>query len=92
MHDHKISVNNYCPCTQPQCPVWGNCVLCIQAHLDHKEHLPECMENLLREKVKDLSAMMEFTVSDSRPTPEFWESFDKEGYLKECLDRHMKKG
>jgi hypothetical protein len=50
------------------------------------------MENLLRYKMKGLSEMMELTVSDSRPTPEFWESFDRQGYLNECLDRNMKNG
>ncbi len=91
MQDHKISVNKHCPCTQPECPVRGNCVLCIQAHLDHKQHLPECMENLLRDRVKDLAGMMEFEVTDTRPTPEFWKTFDTQGYLEECLDRHSEK-
>ena len=90
MKDFKISLNKHCPCSQPQCPIRGNCVLCIQNHLDHKRHLPECMENLLRTSVKDLAALLELKTSDDRPDGEFWESYDKEGLLKRSLDRHKK--
>ena len=48
----------------------------------------ECTVSGRSDRVKDLAGMMEFEVSDTRPTPEFWETFDRQGYLKECLDRH----
>jgi hypothetical protein len=92
VQDHKISINEHCPCTQPECPIRGNCVLCIQAHLDHQKHIPECMENLLRDKVKGLAEMMELTVADARPEPRFWTTFDRQGFLKECLEKHSKRG
>ena len=88
MRDHGISLNAHCPCSQPDCPLRGNCVLCVQAHLDHKRHIPECFENMLREKIDSLVKMVEFDTKDTRPTRSFWETFDKDGLLKECIERH----
>jgi hypothetical protein len=47
-------------------------------HREHGRHLPECMEDILREKVKDLAALVEYDVVDTRPTPEFWASRKKD--------------
>ncbi len=52
MKDHDISINEHCPCSQSDCPIRGNCVLCVQNHLEHKRHIPECIQNLLRPAVQ----------------------------------------
>lgn len=92
MKDHGISLNEHCPCSQPDCPIRGNCVLCVQNHLEHKRHIPECIENMLRPTVQTLADQMELGASDARPTPEFWEKFDKKEFVKKSIDRHSKKG
>ena len=90
MKDHGISLNEHCPCSQPDCPIRGNCVLCVQNHLEHKRHIPECMQSLLRPAVQSLADQMELGTTDSRPTPEFWKEFDKDGLLKKSIERHRK--
>ena len=92
MKDHGISINEYCPCSQSGCPIRGNCVLCVQNHLEHKRHIPECVQNMLRPAVQILADQMELGTSDSRPTPEFWKQLDKEKFLKKSIDRHSKQG
>lgn len=92
MKDFDISFNKHCPCSQKECPIRGNCVLCIQNHLDHKRHLPECMENLLRPGIKDLAALLELIAQEDRPDAEFWENYDKEDLVKRSLERHKKNG
>lgn len=89
MEDFGISINNNCPCTQQKCPIRGNCVLCIQNHLVHKRHIPECVQNILRPIIKELSRKMEFEISEARPTQTFWESFDNEHFIKETLKKHI---
>jgi hypothetical protein len=32
--------------------------------------------------------MVEFDTNDARPARSFWETFDKAGLLKECIERH----
>ncbi len=69
MRDQKISVNKHCPCIQYDCSILGNCVLCVQGHLRHKGHIPECFQNLLRPQVEALAKYMEMKTEDSRPKP-----------------------
>ena len=88
MEDHGISLNKYCPCIQLQCRIRGNCVLCVQNHLDHRRHVPECVQNLLRAEVQSLAQMMELQTTDIRPDDAFWAEFDRDKRLKESMDRH----
>ena len=90
MKDHGVSLNKHCTCTQPQCPIWGNCVLCTQNHLEHKRHIPECMQNILRPAVLSLCQQMEMETTDTRPNPTFWKNFDREGHVKKSKARHSK--
>ena len=88
MNDHGISLNRHCPCSQPECPIRGNCVLCVQGHLEHKRHIPECIQNILRPAVKELAGQMELKVNDNRPDATFWSKYDKDGLLKRSLDKY----
>jgi hypothetical protein len=91
MQDHGISLNTHCPCKQPQCPIFGNCVLCIQNHLEHKNHLPECVQEILRPAVLGLCQQMELATTDKRPAPEFWKTCDREQVVKNSKARHAGK-
>jgi hypothetical protein len=88
MEDHGISINKHCPCSQLDCPIRGNCVLCVQNHLEHKRHIPECIQNILRPSVQSLADQMELKTTESRPTSQFWEELDKEEFLKKSIERH----
>ena len=91
MQDHKISTNKYCPCTQSQCPIRGNCVLCVQNHLDHKRHLPECMQNLIRPAIESLAKQVELNIDEGRPDSHFWEECDSDALLRRSLEKHKEK-
>ena len=88
MKDHKVSVNKNCPCTQTECPILGNCVLCVQNHLSHQRHIPECIQDILRPAVQELARQMELKTAEGRPEPGFWKTFDKEKHLTTSLERH----
>lgn len=90
MEDHKISFNKHCPCTQSQCPIHGNCVLCVQNHNDHKRHIPECMQILIRPAIESLAKRVELSVSEGRPDKHYWEEFDSAAFLEKTLERHKK--
>jgi hypothetical protein len=91
MKDYKVSINANCHCTQSECPIKGNCVLCVQNHLIHKRHIPECIENLLRPSIEFLSKQVEFDIKDKRPTKEFWDNFDKAKFVNNSLSNHKNK-
>jgi hypothetical protein len=91
MTDYRISLNQHCSCTQVECPIRGNCVLCIQNHLEHKRHIPECFQNILRPAVKELADQMELQVDDIRPDAAFWSGYDKDDLIKRSLEKHQNK-
>ena len=91
MQDHKISTNRYCPCTQSQCPIRGNCVLCVQNHLEHKRHIPECIQNIVRSTIEALAEQVELKSDENRPDADFWKEYDSDAFLKRTLEKHKKK-
>ena len=88
MKDHAISLNKHCPCSQLECPIRGNCVLCVQNHLEHKRHIPECIQNILRPQIESLFKQLELTPTESRATLDFWKRLNKDKFLKESIARH----
>ncbi len=69
MADNGVSFNEKCTCVQKQCKLWGNCVECVQNHVNHGDHVPECMQNILRETIGELAHKVEFKVEDGRHIP-----------------------
>ena len=88
MKDHGISINIHCPCEQKHCPIRGNCVVCVQNHLVHRRHIPVCFQNVLRDNVKELAALLELKTEEGRPSDEFWEKHAKTDFLVKSLNRH----
>jgi hypothetical protein len=72
MENEKICLAEDCPCIQLSCPIHGNCLECVRNHRRHKRHIPECMQETLREQIAALAKQVEFGVVDERPTPEYW--------------------
>jgi hypothetical protein len=62
-----------CPCIQTRCHRHGNCVECIRVHRTRQEHIPECLQDMFRSRVKELAALVEYDVRDLRRTPAFWD-------------------
>jgi hypothetical protein len=88
MEDLKLSFNKHCTCIQKQCPIWGNCVLCVENHRVNKNHIPECMQELVRDSVATLCRLVEFNPIDKRPTPAVFEKLDKPRFIAESMRRH----
>lgn len=88
MEDHGISLNKFCPCRQTQCRIRGNCVVCVQNHLEHRRHLPECFQDMLRDSIRSLAEMVELKIEEGRPGPAFWESSEMDERLRRSLARH----
>lgn len=88
MKDHGISLNQHCPCVQSDCSILGNCVLCVQNHLEHKRHIPECFQNILRPIVQGMARQMEFKTMEGRPKPGSRTKEHKDRILSESIARH----
>lgn len=62
-----------CPCTQVRCHRHGNCVECVRVHRTRQLHIPECLQEMFRVRIKELAALVEYDVRDLRRTPAYWD-------------------
>lgn len=62
-----------CPCTQVRCHRHGNCVECIRVHRTRKEHIPECLQDMFRDRIRELALLVEYDIRDLRRTPAYWD-------------------
>lgn len=88
MPDHGVSINKHCTCIQKQCPILGNCVLCIENHRSGGNHMPECMQDMIRGQVAALSRMVEFDPVERRPPSSHFEKLDKPAFVAGTLSKH----
>lgn len=88
MKDHGVSLNEKCPCAQTHCPILGNCAICVQNHLEHRRHIPECFQDVLREKVRPLAELMEYKVEEGRPNDEYWKRQAETDFVQKSVARH----
>ena len=61
---------DHCPCTA-ECELHGNCLLCVQVHRGHGNHLPFCMQEMVNRKIASLSELTEHTVKDQIKKPDY---------------------
>jgi len=62
-----------CPCKQTRCHRHGNCVECIRVHRTRQQHIPECLQDMFRNRIKELAVLVEYDVHDLRRTPAYWD-------------------
>ena len=63
-----------CPCPKTKCHWHGNCRDCVRIHRMHGDHLPACLQFIIKDKIKDLAATAELNTSDKPHRPdEFYE-------------------
>lgn len=58
-----------CVCPNTLCDWHGKCKECIALHRYHGDHVPVCMQAIIRKKVKALAATVEMDVVNKEPTP-----------------------
>ena len=63
-----------CSCPNIHCEFHGDCYNCIRIHRHYKDHVPRCLQPMLREKVKGLTRMVEYTVENIPGSPkDYWD-------------------
>ena len=60
---------DFCPCPA-ECSLHKNCVLCVQVHRGHGNHLPYCMHRIVNERIKGLSELTEHSIVDEIKKPD----------------------
>jgi len=63
-----------CSCPNIHCEFHGDCYNCIHIHRYYKDHVPRCLQPMLREKVKGLAQAVEYSVENIPASPkEYWD-------------------
>ena len=53
-----LQSQDHCSCKKP-CKYHGKCVECVAIHRAHREHLPNCFQSMINERVAAISALTE---------------------------------
>lgn len=58
-----------CPCPNTLCDWHGDCKACVALHRHHGDHVPVCLQPILREKLLALLGTVEMEATPREPTP-----------------------
>ncbi len=64
------AVAHDCPCAMTSCALHGHCVECVRGHRTNRDHIPECLQDQLREQITALARQVQLSASEARPTPD----------------------
>jgi len=67
-----------CTCLKIKCEFHGNCYKCVRIHRHFGDHVPDCLQFILKDKVKGIAQAAEMTAdSKSKTSDEFWDYLNK---------------
>lgn len=61
--------NTKCPCPNPLCNWHGKCTECVALHRYHGDHVPFCLQPIIRDKLAALAGTAEMALSPKEGTP-----------------------
>ena len=71
-------INLQCACPKIKCEWHGNCQKCVAQHRYYKNHIPNCMQIIFHEKVKEVARIFELDTREKDMTPnEYWDYVKK---------------
>lgn len=63
-----------CACPELKCEWHGKCRECVMIHRAYKEHVPNCLKPIFKNKIKELADAIEFDISPRKRTPDdYWD-------------------
>jgi hypothetical protein len=66
--------NLKCSCPKVKCEWHGKCQECVAIHRHYKNHIPNCFQQFVNEKIKAIAQIGELNVVEKEKTPpEYWD-------------------
>lgn len=66
--------NLKCSCPKTKCELHGKCRECVAMHRYYKDHVPNCFQQFINEKLKAVAQIGELTTEEKDKTPpEYWD-------------------
>jgi len=67
-----------CPCPKAKCEWHGRCYECVRIHRHFGEHVPNCLQFMLQDRVRALAGVAELKVEPKPKTPDrYWDHVNK---------------
>ena len=74
-----------CSCPKTGCEWHGDCYNCVRIHRHFGDHLPNCLQFILQDKVKEIAGTVEMMVTPKEKTPaDYWD------YVNQVAPLHKK--
>jgi hypothetical protein len=75
--------NLKCSCPKVKCEWHGKCRECVAIHRYYKDHLPNCFQEFVNDKIKAIAQIGELDVVEKEKTPsEYWDYVREQDKLK----------
>jgi hypothetical protein len=66
--------NLKCCCPKTKCEWHGSCQKCVAQHRYFKKHIPNCLQAVFNDKIKEIVQMFEMTATENEKTPsKYWD-------------------
>ena len=63
-----------CSCPKTKCEWHGDCYNCVRIHRHFGDHIPNCLQFIIHDKIKELARAAEMKVEPKKKTPdEYWD-------------------
>ena len=77
-YSEKDSENLKCTCPKTKCEWHGKCTECVAIHRFYKDHIPNCMQQFVNEKIKEIAKIGELNISEKQKI-----KYEKQDYVRE---------
>jgi hypothetical protein len=61
--------NMKCTCPKIECEWHDDCKKCVAIHRYYKEHIPNCLQLVFRDRINEMARTFEITVTEKGKTP-----------------------
>ena len=79
----KNPENQKCSCPKVKCEWHGKCMECVTLHRYYKDHLPNCFQQFVNDKIKAIAQVGELHVVEKEKTPpEYWDYVNDQDSLR----------
>ncbi len=76
-------VDAKCTCPKTKCEWHGRCHECVRVHRHSGDHVPNCLQFMLQDRIRELARVAEMTAEPKPKTPdEYWDHVRKVAPLK----------
>jgi hypothetical protein len=70
--------NLRCPCPNIKCEWHGRCKKCVALHRYHRDHIPNCFQEFIRDKIESVASIVEMVAVEKEKTPDEYRDYVKE--------------